>query len=42
MDKLLTHNIVIREGEGVLMELSLCFLRGKPNKLFYIVVSGLL
>ena len=22
------------------MELSLCFLRGKPNKLFYRVVSG--
>ena len=38
-DKLLPHNIYIGEWEGVLMELSLSFLRENPNKLCLIELS---
>ena len=38
-DKLLTHNIDIGEGEGVLMELTLSFLREKRNNLCLIELS---
>ena len=38
-DKLLPHNIYTGEGEGVLMELSLGFLRENPNKLCFIELS---
>ena len=38
-DKLLTYNNDIGEGEGVLMELSLSFLRENSNKLCFIELS---
>ena len=38
-DKLLTHDIDIGRGRGVLMELSLSFLRENPNKLCFIDLS---
>ena len=39
LDKLLTHNIDLGEGEGILMELSLSFFRENPNKSCFVELS---